>query len=168
VAIVVVSAITLVIRAGDRHTGGRDPASAPTTSGASSSTDVVANQPRRAVITPVPTTAPTAAPTAAPIAAPTDSARAPAADVVSPTRRYTLAVGEFADLQVALDERDRIRELSGMDAWVISVDDLGPHRIVLGVFGSKERAQAAAKMLIKSRTLEAATVAPLPKRGARQ
>ena len=90
-------------------------------------------------------------------------------DSVRSTRRYTLAVGEFSDLQAAFDERDRIHVLTRMDTWVVPASDsAGPHRIVLGVYRSPERAQNAARMLLRSRTLPAATVVALPKRGARQ
>jgi hypothetical protein len=101
--------------------------------------------------------------------APTDSGRTSAPVIERPTRRYTVAVGESADLQAAFDERDRIRELTGIDTWVVpATSDAERHRIVLGVYRSQERANAVARMLLDSRTLEAATVAPLPRRSVRQ
>jgi len=88
---------------------------------------------------------------------------------VSPTGRYSLAAGEFSDLQAAFDERDRLHVLTGMDAWVVpAADESGLHRILLGVYRSQKRAHAAAKMLLDSSTLEAVTVVALPKRSARQ
>jgi SPOR domain len=89
--------------------------------------------------------------------------------IVSPTRRYSLAAGEFGDLQAAFDERDRLHVLTGMDAWVVTAaDDSGLHRILLGVYRSQGRAHAAAKMLLDTHTLDAVTVVALPKRGDRQ
>ena len=98
-----------------------------------------------------------------------DSGRLAGQAIVSATRRYTLAVGEFSDLQAAFDERDRLHVLTGMDTWVVpAADELGPHRIVLGIYRSQERAQTAARMLLDTHTLDAATVVLLPKRSARQ
>jgi hypothetical protein len=97
-----------------------------------------------------------------------DSGRS-AEQAVRSTKKYTLAVGEVGDLQAAFDERDRIQVLTGMNTWVVpAADSSGPHRIVLGIYSSTTRAQGAAKMLVRSRTLPAATVVPLPKRSARQ
>ena len=90
-------------------------------------------------------------------------------DSVRSTRRYTLAVGEFSDKQAAFDVRDRLHVMTGMDTWVVSAaSDSGPHRIILGVYSSQERAQAAAKMLLGNHTLVSATVVVLPKPSARQ
>jgi type II secretory pathway predicted ATPase ExeA len=98
-----------------------------------------------------------------------DSGPVPDPVMVTPTRRYTIAVGEFADLPAAFDERERIRNLTGMDTWVVPATNEGePHRIVLGIYRSQERAEAAANMLLDSRTLDVATVVALPKRSARQ
>jgi MSHA biogenesis protein MshM len=171
-AVTIILTIVLVMRAGDRSTRGHRPDFAAVASGASTSSSV-AKPPRRAVITrvsPARATPPSsAAPKPIPSAVSTDSARAADADIESPKQRYTLAVGEFFDLQVAFDERDRIRELTGMETWVVAASDsLGTHRLVLGIYRSRKRAEAARRLLLDSHTLDAATVAPLPPRDDRQ
>ena len=94
-------------------------------------------------------------------------------DAPSPHRRpgpYTLDVGGYEDLQTALDQRDRMRNLAGLDGWVVAAPDGGgrPYRIVLGIYRNYERATAAANMLLRSRTLHDVTVVPLPPKRARQ
>jgi len=102
------------------------------------------------------------------------SAAAPqaATDAQPPHRRgpYTLDVGGYEDLQTALDQRDRMRTLAGLDGWVVATADGGarPYRIVLGIYRSYERATAAANMLLRSKTLREVTVVPLPPKRARQ
>jgi type II secretory pathway predicted ATPase ExeA len=157
-AIAIVVVIALITRAGYLTTGDHPRMVADDTSTVSGPSVVAASKPRRfAVITGVSSTAPI------------DGGRRADPVIESPTRRYTVAVGELSDLQAAFDERDRIRELTGIDTWVVpATDDAEPHRIVLGVYRSQERAKAVAKMLLDSRTLDSATVAPLPRRSVRQ
>ena len=43
-----------------------------------------------------------------------------------------------------------------------------PNRVVLGIYRTRERAESAASMLLRSRTLDQVTVVPLPSRRARR
>jgi MSHA biogenesis protein MshM len=157
-AIAMFSAITLVIRSGFLANGSHNKVVADAVSAAPRPSVMAVSEPRRrSVITRVSR------------AAASDSGRVAGTVVVTPTRRYTIAIGEFADLQSAFDERDRIQELTRMDTWVVPATNDGElHRIVLGIYRSQERAEAAANMLLDSRTLDVATVVALPKRSARQ
>ncbi len=85
-------------------------------------------------------------------------------------RPYTLDVCGTADLESALDQRDRMQELTGIEGWVVAAAGGGdePYRIVLGAYRSHERATAAANMLLNSRTLSDVKVVPLPPRSARR
>lgn len=149
--------VALVIRAGLRTSGEKHQVVADAISSVSRPSVVAVSEPRRAAVI-------TASKPAA-----SDSRRLADQAIMGPTRRYTLAVGEFSDLKAAFDERDRLHLLTGMDTWVVpAADELAPHRIVLGIYRSQERAQTAARMLLDSRTLAAATVVALPERSARQ
>ncbi len=155
-ALAMVSVIVLVIRVQPLTTGPKRELVA--TSAGSRDSVVATSEPRRAYVI-----------TGTSRPAVSDSGRLADPTVARSRRRYTLAVAELSDLQAAFDERDRIHVLTGMDTWVVpAADDSGPHRIVLGIYRSPERAQKAARMLLRSRTLAAATVVPLPKPDARQ
>ena len=80
---------------------------------------------------------------------------------------FTLDVGGYADLQDAIDERDRAQLLTGFEGWVIPADDGHKHRVVVGAYRSHARATSAANMLIRSRTLKRVSVVPLPPRDER-
>jgi type II secretory pathway predicted ATPase ExeA len=103
--------------------------------------------------------------------APTASSSARPARVVpvSPNGRYTLDVGAVAALQDAFDERYRLHELTGIEGWVISPPEGSgkPYRIVLGIYRSFDRANSAANMLMRSKTLRNVVVVPLPPRSTR-
>jgi type II secretory pathway predicted ATPase ExeA len=101
------------------------------------------------------------------VTAPPRSADPP---TVSPTGRWTLEVGESIDLSSALAERDRLAAKTGFEGWVIPASEgsSGTHRIVLGIYRSRERANSAARMLVRSRTLGSVAVVPMPRRSARQ
>lgn len=81
---------------------------------------------------------------------------------------YTLVVGTYADFQTALEERVRMSSLTGFEGFVIPVADGGPYRVTLGAYRNQERAQSAANMLLRSKTLPSVTVAPLPPKEARK
>lgn len=156
---VVIAAVVLVIRAGGLAPKRAHPGAATT----------AASAPRGAG--PVPAPAVPVAVTRAPAARPPASEGGPPEDVaaVSPNGRYTLDVGGYPDLQACLDERDRLQELTGIEGWVIPSPEgaAGPPRIVLGIYRSRERAVAAAHMLVSSQTLGQVAVVPLPPRGSR-
>jgi general secretion pathway protein A len=82
---------------------------------------------------------------------------------------FTLDVGGYVDLETALVERDRLHYLTGFEGWVVDAADgaTKPYRIVLGVYRSRARAQAAADMLLNSKTLTDVVVVPLPPRSTR-
>jgi hypothetical protein len=100
---------------------------------------------------------------------PVDESR-PDVPPASPQQTYTLDVCGFSDEQTAVDQRDRLQELTGFQGWVVTPADGGstPFHVVLGAYRSYERAAAAAQMLKSSRTLSDVTVVPLPPRGERQ
>jgi hypothetical protein len=83
---------------------------------------------------------------------------------------FTLEVGNYLDLERAFNERDRMQALTGIEGWVIPAPENGsdPHRVVLGIYRSYDRANAAARMLRSSNTLGSVTVTPLPRRSARR
>ncbi len=85
-------------------------------------------------------------------------------------RAYTLDVGGYLDLESALEQRDRMHTLTGIEGWVVTAADDGgnTYRIVLGAYRSYERATAAADMLLNTKTLSDVTVVPLPSRRVRQ
>ena len=87
-----------------------------------------------------------------------------------PRGPYTLDAGVRLDLQTALDERNRIQALTGIEGWVAPAAAPGDqeYRIVLGIFRSYARARAAANMLMRSRTLSHVTVVSMPARSTRQ
>ena len=118
---------------------------------------------------------PAAKKTPSPAAAATSS-REPATRAADPATAprprgpYTIEVASHGELWRAIDERDRLQELTGLDAWVALGDEERgePHRIVLGVYRSYTRAKSAADMLVRSKTLGRATVVSLPPRGSRR
>jgi hypothetical protein len=77
---------------------------------------------------------------------------------------FSIDVGGANDLPSALVERDRVQALTGIQTWVATAPAgaAAPYRIVVGAFRSRARAAGAAQMLLRSRTLGAATVVPLP------
>ena len=158
-AIVVITAVVLIIRAGSSLHGRRDRSAAATTSA------LTPGPPDQAV--PSAPHAPARAGEAGSVASRARSAERAA---TSPTGRYTLYVGEYLDYQVALDERDRMRRLTGIEAWVIPAAEGGAetHRVVIGIYRSRERATAAARMLVATHTLHSVDVVPLPRRSARR
>ncbi len=121
--------------------------------------------------------APAAPDTAGFIASPPDSEMAPmepppVIDTGSgrPAHRYSLEVGTYVDPQEAFIERDRIREATGMKAWVVVAPPGSAEmsRVLLGVYRTEQRAEAAAGMLMNRGTVIEASVVPLPLRGERQ
>ncbi len=91
---------------------------------------------------------------------------ASAGAATSPARdgRWAIDVGGYVDLDRALAERDRARERTGIQAWVVPAPEgsAGVHRIVLGIFHSSERANAAAEALLGAGSVREASVIPLP------
>ena len=98
------------------------------------------------------------------------TARTPAASAPIPRGPYTLEVGGSPDVQAALDQRQRLQSLTGIQGWVVSPTEAGDgkYRIVLGVFHSYARATAAAHAMMRSRTLASVKVITMPPRTARQ
>ena len=92
------------------------------------------------------------------------------ASAARPRAPFTLDVGGYVDLESALTQRDRLQQLTGFEGWVVDAADGGgkPYRIVLGVYRSRARATAAADMLLNSKTLRDVTVVPLPPRSTRR
>lgn len=83
---------------------------------------------------------------------------------------YSIQVASGIDLQHALEERDRVQPLTGIESWVVPATDGSPdaYRVVVGMFRSHERALSAANMLVNSHTLPHAFVVPLPPKYKRQ
>jgi hypothetical protein len=82
----------------------------------------------------------------------------------------TLDTGALFDLQGALDERARLENLTGIQAWVAPAGDResGQYRVVIGIFRSYSRALGAAHHLMASHTLSHVTVVAMPPRRTRQ
>jgi hypothetical protein len=103
---------------------------------------------------------------AAALAPPAAAVSEPAVDAASKlpaARRYTIEVAKGLDYDAALAERDRVAALTHIHGWVIVPEDGGSdHHVVLGIFSAGERAQSAARMLVRSRTLSEADVIPMP------
>lgn len=99
----------------------------------------------------------------APVAAPAPAAHEAAS-------RYTIDVGGYVDFDRAMQERDRIQERTGIEAWVVPAPDGSSrlHRIVLGIFRSESRATSAADALLASESVREAVVIPLPGRRERR
>jgi type II secretory pathway predicted ATPase ExeA len=87
-----------------------------------------------------------------------------------PEPPYTLDTGGRLDLETAYDERERIQALTGIEGWVVPIDEPGAdkYHVVLGIFRSYSRARSAAAMLTRSKTLSSVTVITLPPRTSRQ
>ncbi len=105
-----------------------------------------------------------------PTSEPAPATEADAAAVAPPHGPYTLDPGLALDMQTALEQRDRLQSLTGIQGWVVPNADptAGTYRVVLGVFRSYTKATAAADMLVRSRTLDNVQVVALPPRRARQ
>jgi cell division protein FtsN len=106
---------------------------------------------------------------------PADRAReatpaAAAPDSAARVRRYSLAVGSYLDEGRALNERDRVQEDSGLDAWIVTVPEHGTdtYQVVVGIFRSEERAEQAATALLERGVVGEARVVPLPSRHLRR
>jgi len=99
------------------------------------------------------------APAIARASAPGDNIRGP----------YTLDVGGYADLQQALEQRDRVQQLTGIESWVVPAPEGSGelNRIVVGIYRARRRADATAAMLLNSKTLGDVKVVTLPPRAAR-
>jgi hypothetical protein len=87
-----------------------------------------------------------------------------------PRGTCTLDTGALFDLQGALDERARLENLTGIQAWVAPAGDResGQYRVVIGIFRSYSRALGAARHLMASHTLSHVTVVAMPPRRTRQ
>ena len=170
-AIVVVSAVVLVMRAGGlaRNRAGQVAAgtSAATqeAAGTAVTKSAAARRPsrRRAAAPEAPATESPAA-TATPDAAGETRVEDSIANARPP---FSLDVGGYSDPDVALNQRDRVQTLTGMEAWVVPTTGDGGYRIVLGIYRSYERATSAANMLIRSKTLSNVTVIRTPPRSQR-
>lgn len=164
VTIAVIAVVAVVIRATER-TRGR------VAMGRVAATASVAPQSERTTSSRVP--APQApihhAITAPPASADEQTSGRPTA-VAIPRGPYTLDTGVHLDLQSAVDERERLLALTGIQGWVAPVKDSvsEEYRVVLGIFRSYERAQAAANMLMRSNTLPSVEVVSLPPKSTRQ
>jgi type II secretory pathway predicted ATPase ExeA len=160
-ATVAIAAVVLIIRAGAlarNRTGGSSVVSNPA---------VAPPRIERVPSLGVPAAKPAAAP---PAAAPRDGgAPAPEAPAEIIRGPYTLEVGSYPDLQVALDERDRMQALTGIESWVVQPPEGSPepNRVVVGIYRARRRADATAGMLLRSKTLPEATVIHMPPRSSR-
>jgi cell division protein FtsN len=81
---------------------------------------------------------------------------------------FTVDVGGPYDYSIALDQRDRLQALTGIEGYVIPSANGEAYRVVLGAYRSYERASSAANMLVRSRTLRYANVVTLPAKEARR
>jgi type II secretory pathway predicted ATPase ExeA len=176
---IVAAAAVLLIRAGG-FAKGRD-TSAVATTGDSTAAAVQTTKAARAAsgstTTPSSKTSQKKAATTAPRPSPeppaSSSERSVLYDEPASSRSkgpFTLEVGNYLDLERAFNERDRMQALTGIEGWVIPAPENGsdPHRVVLGIYRSYDRANSAARMLRNSNTLGSVTVTLLPKKSARR
>ena len=113
---------------------------------------------------------------AAPAEAPAASAAEPAPVTATPAAEgvihgpYTIDVGGYLDAQEAADQRDRAQALTGIRGWVVAAPEGTSelNRVVLGMYRARGRADAAAQMLVRSKTLAEATVVHMPSRTVRR
>jgi hypothetical protein len=98
------------------------------------------------------------------------TARTPETPAPIPRGPYTLDVGGSLDVQAALDQRQRLQSLTGVQGWVVSPTEAGDgkYRVVLGIFRSYAKATAAGHTMMRTRTLANAKVITLPPRSMRQ
>jgi len=100
----------------------------------------------------------------------TERRTSPARATMNSRGPFTIEVGSYSELQTALDQRDRVQSLTGIQSWVVLAPDDGsmPNRIVVGMFSSHSRAEGAANMLLRSKTMSEAVVIPMPSKSQRQ
>jgi len=160
-AAVIVTAVALVIRAGGlaRKGAGRADTLATTANAPQPVVKAPSSRASKARARVVPATSPAS-----------EAERASEGTAARAKGPWTIDVGGYLDLQYALAERDRMQALTGIQAWVIPAPEGGsePHRIVVGMYRSRERADRAANMLVSTKTLSEVAVVPLPPPGARR
>jgi hypothetical protein len=127
---------------------------------------------RAPVVTPVEPDDATEADAPPPAAPAVHEAKRPAADsVATPARRERLGleVGTYLDVERARLECDRLASESGLRAWVVTDSEYGAasYRVVLGVFRTRDRAEASATTLLERGLVSEAQVVDLPGRRAR-
>jgi hypothetical protein len=107
--------------------------------------------------------------TPAPLAPAPAPAAASAPDAAPIHGPYTIEVGSSTDLQEAYSQRDLAQNLTGIKGWVVPAPEGSgqPHRVIIGIYRQRSRADAAANMLLRSKTLGEATVVSLPRKSAR-
>lgn len=168
VALTLVCAVGLLVRAGSTlrptHASARQVAARPE---GAPSTAPAQGVPAVPVVAPVGSRAASAAePGAGP------EADSPAANSAATTQgsRLTLDVGAYLDPERAGSERERLRAATGLDAWVTKVSEAGGHtyHVVLGIYRSSARADAAADLLLTEGRVSQVRVVPLPPRRARR
>jgi type II secretory pathway predicted ATPase ExeA len=107
----------------------------------------------------------------APRVVPPTHAPEPASAAQAPPLRgpFTLEVGSSPDLQEAYAQRDIVQGLTGFKGWVVPAPEGSgqPHRVIVGIYRQRSRADAAANMLLRSKTLSEVTVVSLPPRARR-
>ena len=92
------------------------------------------------------------------------------ADSTAASERLTLEVATYIDKERAAAERDRLVAESGLHGWVATRFEGGveAYRIMLGVFRTSDRAEAAATKLMSRRLVSQARVVPLPPKRSRR
>ncbi len=110
----------------------------------------------------------TSSPETLPAPAASRAARATASATRDRPGPFSIDVGVVPDLQTAMDERHRLSSLTGFEGFLVPTADGSSYRILLGAYRSQPRAQSAADMLLRSKTLARATVVPLPPKEQRQ
>ena len=87
-----------------------------------------------------------------------------------PRVRLTLEVGSYLDEGRARAECDQLAAETGLKAWLVGASEYGgtSYRILLGVYTSQDRADAAANTLLQRGLISEARVVPLPRRSLRR
>jgi hypothetical protein len=106
---------------------------------------------------------------AAPARAATLGAATPPPTTPTAGSRFAINVGSYLSEERARDERDRLVYETGLQGWVIpvSTDGYPSYQVVLGIYGTQERAEQSAEVLITRELVSEAQVIPLPPRSQR-
>jgi hypothetical protein len=156
-----------------------EPASQPASSSAPAPSKTASSPttPRKATSsTPAPSAVAAASPVresatseAAPARAATPDAATPPLATPPTSSRFAINVGSYLSEERARDERDRLVYETGLQGWVIpvSTDGYPSYQVVLGIYGTQERAEQSAEVLITRDLVSEAQVIPLPSRSQR-
>jgi type II secretory pathway predicted ATPase ExeA len=112
-----------------------------------------------------------APPKPAPSTSPVARSETPASQsTANPAEKWALDVGTYIDPGAADMDRERLRDGTGLNAWIVRGTSGGAptYKVVLGTYSSHERAEISASMLLERNLVSEANVIPLPPKSQRQ